>query len=339
VVCAKRPLKWLEIQGALAIDLVRGIVDFEGRCLRDDIKDLCGCLIEIQDDTLELVHTTAKLFVPLQTLLCSDTTDTAIVGVHSHLTQRKLVTISVEEMKLATLCARYLVLECFRHDLSEITLQSYISSGYYAFMDYAVVHWLGHVEACSSVSNEYTAEDFANLVRWVDQVLKQHWREPTKNITVSEDIKQRFAVFDHTYIDCKKLRQLASVKDRGLTEQGLLLLGSFVPRMRSALEKLEPGSSASGLVAYYGDKIFKCKLSYCLHFYHGFSSVEQRELHRNRHERPFKCPHLGCLHAAIGFSSKSRLNEHIRQQHFASSQDGIQFVNAPHEGPVLETPL
>ncbi|KAI5820878.1 hypothetical protein BZA77DRAFT_300146 [Pyronema omphalodes] len=317
VVCAKRPLKWLEIQGALAIDLERGIVDFEGRCLRDDIKDLCGCLIGIQDDTLELVHTTAKF----------------------HLTQQKLVTISVEEMKLATLCARYLGLEYFRHDLSEITLQSYISSGHYAFMDYAVVHWLGHVEACSSVSNEYTAEDFENLVRWVDQVLKQHWREPTKNITVSEDIKQRFAVFDHTYMDCEKLRQLASVKDRGLTEHGILLLGSFVPRMRSDLEKLESGSSANVLVTYYGEKIFKCKLSYCRRFYHGFSSIQQRELHHDEHERPFKCPHIVCLHAHIGYPSKPGLNEHIRQQHFASSQDGIQFVDALHEGPVLETPF
>jgi len=60
VVCAKRPLEIHEIQGAVSIDLEGKTVDFGGRRLRDDVKELCGCLVDVRDGKLELVHTTAK---------------------------------------------------------------------------------------------------------------------------------------------------------------------------------------------------------------------------------------------------------------------------------------
>ena len=47
-------------QGAVSIDLAGKTVDFDGRRLRDDIKELCGCLVDVRDGKLELVHTTAK---------------------------------------------------------------------------------------------------------------------------------------------------------------------------------------------------------------------------------------------------------------------------------------
>jgi len=62
LVCAKRPLKWHEIQGAISIDLEAQDVDFEERRLRVDSKDLCGSLVEKRTDgSIELVHLTAKL--------------------------------------------------------------------------------------------------------------------------------------------------------------------------------------------------------------------------------------------------------------------------------------
>jgi hypothetical protein len=62
--CAKRPLKWHEIQGAVSTDLQTQQVDLERRKLRVDAKDLCGSLVERHSDgTVELVHLTAKLYV------------------------------------------------------------------------------------------------------------------------------------------------------------------------------------------------------------------------------------------------------------------------------------
>lgn len=62
LVCAKRPMKWHEIQGAMSIALETEEVDFKGRQLRLDSKDLCGSLVENRSDgCVELVHLTARL--------------------------------------------------------------------------------------------------------------------------------------------------------------------------------------------------------------------------------------------------------------------------------------
>lgn len=59
LVCARRSIKWREIQGAKSIDVETQCIDFERLQLRVDSKDLCGSLVEIRSDgTVEL---TAKL--------------------------------------------------------------------------------------------------------------------------------------------------------------------------------------------------------------------------------------------------------------------------------------
>jgi hypothetical protein len=62
MVCARRPLKWPEIQGAVSIEPVGQTVKFDDRKLRIHIRDLCGSLIQVlPGDRVELVHSTAKM--------------------------------------------------------------------------------------------------------------------------------------------------------------------------------------------------------------------------------------------------------------------------------------
>ena len=61
IVCARRPLKWSDIQSINAIDPSSSRVDFEERKLRVNCRHLCGSLVETSaEDTLELVHNSAK---------------------------------------------------------------------------------------------------------------------------------------------------------------------------------------------------------------------------------------------------------------------------------------
>jgi L-amino acid N-acyltransferase YncA len=61
MVCAKRPLKWHEIQGAISTDTVHQTIHFDERRLRIHVRDLCGSLIDVlPGDRVELVHWTAK---------------------------------------------------------------------------------------------------------------------------------------------------------------------------------------------------------------------------------------------------------------------------------------
>ena len=61
IICAKRPLKWQEIQGAISIDVEHGIVNFSGRQLPDHIREICGSLVEVlPGNRINLVHKTAR---------------------------------------------------------------------------------------------------------------------------------------------------------------------------------------------------------------------------------------------------------------------------------------
>ena len=58
--CAKRPLRWYEIQAAWSLDIDDGVFDTDLRFVEDS-KDLCGSLVEISSDgTVNLVHSTAR---------------------------------------------------------------------------------------------------------------------------------------------------------------------------------------------------------------------------------------------------------------------------------------
>jgi hypothetical protein len=61
LVCAKRPLKWREIQCAAAVSFDEQTVDWDRGRFRVDSKDLCGSLVEVHsNDTVNLVHHTAR---------------------------------------------------------------------------------------------------------------------------------------------------------------------------------------------------------------------------------------------------------------------------------------
>jgi hypothetical protein len=61
LVCAMRPLRWREIQCAISTDADAGMVDPDQRLVMGP-KEICGSLVEQQhDESLRLVHTTAKL--------------------------------------------------------------------------------------------------------------------------------------------------------------------------------------------------------------------------------------------------------------------------------------
>ncbi|KAI0161066.1 hypothetical protein GGR52DRAFT_586387 [Hypoxylon sp. FL1284] len=69
IICARRPLRWREIQSFSCIDPVNGNVDYEERKLRVTCKDLCSSLVDVHhasvgstgpEDVIKIVHETAR---------------------------------------------------------------------------------------------------------------------------------------------------------------------------------------------------------------------------------------------------------------------------------------
>ena len=62
MVCAKRPLRWREIQAAVSMDAENQTFDFDKRKLRNSIQHYCASLIQVlPGDRAELVHATARM--------------------------------------------------------------------------------------------------------------------------------------------------------------------------------------------------------------------------------------------------------------------------------------
>src|SRR5438477_11288394 len=51
------------------------------------------------------------------------------------------------ERSTTTLCLHYLSLECFEEGPDAIARSGFAEDGYFAFQDYAVVHWIDHLLA------------------------------------------------------------------------------------------------------------------------------------------------------------------------------------------------
>jgi hypothetical protein len=62
--CARRTLSVHEIQGMLSVRTDKKSIDFNNRRYLEHFKELCGPLVDVHsDETLELVHATAKKLV------------------------------------------------------------------------------------------------------------------------------------------------------------------------------------------------------------------------------------------------------------------------------------
>lgn len=61
LVCAKRPLKWHEMQSILSYDPVNQRVDFDNKMLRQNAKKYLGSLVHVLGgDHIRIIHSTAR---------------------------------------------------------------------------------------------------------------------------------------------------------------------------------------------------------------------------------------------------------------------------------------
>ena len=312
VACAKRPLKWHEIQGAVSIDLKEESVEFDARRLRVNPRQLCGSLLQVRPgDRVDLVHRTARMWVS-----CRERRNIWLM-IFSYLTQENHVQISEVEKDLALLCMHYLVFGCFALDLSSEELDEYILDGFFAFQEYAALHWVDHLESISSndllslddlafIMDDYTTK-YAEYGR-EQEVLLQPMLDPESSSSSS---------LQETTQALVKQTRGTRINDEGLSALGTL--GDIMCNVRIGMEQLAGTLSSADTVkemeTYYGRNWFKCPKHPCFYFHEGFPSAKLRDRHVERHERPFCCTETGCPRVRIGFSSEKELKKHTLITH------------------------
>ncbi|KAH8812890.1 hypothetical protein F5884DRAFT_318007 [Xylogone sp. PMI_703] len=307
LVCAKRPLKWHEIQGAISIDVDNQTVDFENRQLMSDIQELCGSLVErLAGDRIELVHSTAKFY----------------------LTQKNqencFIRMAKEEGRLAALCLQYLTFESLACESStDEVLSTLVFTGFYAFLDYATLHWVDHLEGYLKTLESEDLDDLEAL----SPIGEDFFAIYSPDVTLDEDDLSSFE------ITCEKAREQSSfatlvslivhARQARSKAEGLSAFGSLGPVNSKARDYLEAQAESSRLTSagknslhrYYGRNCFKCPRHLCFYFHNGFSDAKSRDHHLSRHDLPYCCTHDGCSRMQTGFSSERELKVHLKKNH------------------------
>lgn len=296
-------------------------LDFDNRGLRTHVKDICGSLIDvIPGDRVQLVHATAKSWVYHThgaTGILRLTKDCRFL-IHND-----KVKICEEEHKLSLLCLQYLLFDCFDGNLSEDTIRDYVMTGHYAFQDYAIMHWIDHMEALIP----YFSTDLVGNLEQISQAIKDYFEAygppDVGEDDISEDLVARcIPIREIGFYDPLLLLISSTRKLRGKVEKlsGLGELGDVVARNRNVLEKLQSAaldaSTKAKLQRYYGEKWYKCPHHTCYYFHDGFLDMARRENHTGRHEKPFVCTAAaGCTRLYHGFSTEKELRKHISKDH------------------------
>ncbi|KAI9663834.1 MAG: hypothetical protein M1821_007324 [Bathelium mastoideum] len=304
MVCAKRPLKWHEIQAAVSMDSTDQTIFSEEMILRVGAVDLCGSLVQVRPrGRVELVHSTARTYIA-----DSEHVNTMIV-----------------ECDLTVLCLEYLTFHCFT-EIDESGLAQYTRRGYFALQDYAIAKWHHHVDTIVSMGGKLLLEAQKNQVNLdgLEQALDDFANVYEDDLPDEQDLPEARATKDcEPFRACETLYgYLLPLWDHILKHEAgkfenrdvvsMASLASSLKRSRGVIEGLTKDTS---LEEFYGTKLFKCHKLTCFYFHEGFTDKKSRDQHVNRHERPFVCQVPDCKDADFGFTTSKDLRKHMQLSH------------------------
>ncbi|CAO2653801.1 Nn.00g032120.m01.CDS01 [Neocucurbitaria sp. VM-36] len=297
LLCAKRPLTWHEIQGAMSLNLDDGSFDCDRRLFRN-IKDFCGSLIEVRKGgAICFVHLTAKYFLQKEPALPTQ----------------------LEDINLTRLCFSQLCLPSYSEN-SRDSVRQHILRGEYAFTEYALVYAFDHLLHVLE-SKDLAFANHGVLSATLRKFVSVCVTAPSEPLRGNKNIDKKLQLFeeDDFYQDLKHaiVYHTASLKGSSKAEEdeGILPLLQHFHYVRSKLELMVTSKPTEQLETLYGQDIFKCSEPLCGSFHTGFPTQKIRDKHCELHERMHLCSIPGCASNMIGFSSLRALQKHEQDYH------------------------
>lgn len=300
LLCAKRPLKWHEVQGAMSLDLDDDSFDADRRLVRD-IKHFCGSLVEVrQGGAIGFVHLTARFFLQ-----------------HEPALPRQL-----EQLNLTRLCFSHLTLDSHDLDMTQDSIRQYVLDGHYAFTEYAVVHAFDHLHDVCSQTEAVCTSDYSNLRANLRKFVARRVTAPAKRAPPTKFINDSLAMFKkedffnnlgHAAVYAERSPKKTR---RDVDDESTLTLDTQLAGVRVVMEKMITVSGLGPtLEPIYGKNPFKCSNSQCESFHEGFATQQARDRHRSKHDRVFFCSFPGCHSSIFGFGTAADLNKHEQDYH------------------------
>jgi hypothetical protein len=218
---------------------------------------------------------------------------------------------------------QYLTFDCFEADLSHDDILRCVKGGYYAFLDYASLHWYHHLEATLTSLKPEDLGHSTDLGMAINEFFEMY--EPglvQQDKTHKEFMEQCSAIEDAESYE-PLLLLLSHAKACRIAEEKLEALGALremITKTRTILEELSTCTTLDvatkqNLKQFYGEKWHKCSRHACYYFHEGFANERGLSQHINRHEKPFCCTEMGCTRMYIGWSTEKELKRHMSQYH------------------------
>jgi len=253
----------------------------------------------------------------------------------SYLIGQKIVLPSKEEYNLAVLCLCYLSNDCFDISRSSEAVENHILEGCYAFLDYAIVHWLDHLECCVVELDKPSTGSTELLGAEIREFLRKHFSAEGPGDTISKVTQERFHVFEkYEFFSClgravEYWKNCMQSKAQKSSKACVLDLNAVLSRIRSTIDDLASRQLSTSLQqkvrTFSGNKIFKCAKYDCEYFHGGFETIQERDRHHSRHERTYYCTFPGCPKAIFGFEDSKALQQHVASNHHARHMDDSKF--------------
>ncbi|TGJ85994.1 hypothetical protein E0Z10_g2737 [Xylaria hypoxylon] len=165
ITCARRPLKWVEVQGAVCVDLDNQIIDHD-KMLSDSPKGLFASLIEIKEDnTVELVHETRG----------------------SNYLRKHVIDFREVHYSLAMVSIGYLTLPQLdmAGQKADEDVHLNLVKGTYSFHDYASACWAMHLQ--EGISELKVGGELTQLLETLETFIELHWSPTHKPL---QDLKR-----------------------------------------------------------------------------------------------------------------------------------------------------
>jgi hypothetical protein len=240
------------------------------------------------------------------------------VNPQSYLVDEKFLDPQKEEAQLSLLCIQYLTFDCFDTNHSDSTLLKFLEEGYYAFLNYASIHWIHHLESALS---SLASDDLTNsssfgmainaFIEMWGPVQKEHGEMYLKLAKINTAIGKAECYEDLLLLLCEA--KSGRVVEEEL--EGLGFLRTIIAKVATALKDLSTSPNSESLKQFYGNNWYKCTRHACYYFHEGFNNESNLSTHTNRHEKPFCCTEMGCTRSFIGYSTERELKRHMSQYH------------------------
>lgn len=234
-----------------------------------------------------------------------------------YLIKTSRISVRTENLHIAKFCLHYLNFGCFDADLATLDILEFLRQGYYSFEDYAIAHWLDHVDSSTSQPLPLEANSFEPLSQKLRLFLTKHGLESSPSQPVSTE--PRFQGIRHLSFTIE-LDGLAHLARQRKSNEKYLDLETHLQRRRLIYEDVVTNSNLQN-EAFRKDLLlrvsgwFKCPKKHCNHFFDGFANKEDRDKHINQHERPFRCSFEECPYATLGYGTELELKRHEKKSH------------------------